>query len=541
MTYQINNTAGNLVAIIADGAIDSSTSLTLVGRKYAGYGEILQENLVKLLENFAYSVAPTNPVTGQIWYETDTQLLKYYDGSAWQAVTNAVQLTSSIDALRSGLVGYLAANVTAINSNVSAVLASVNAANAAIVSTNNNTVSYVDGLVSILTANAAAQSVSLASQRANIIALVGNVSALQSNTGVLAAGIGYTNANVTAANLTISGLTTNAATQQTSINSLQSNIAAANIAIGNNTTSISQININVNTVNANVSSANAAIAGLQSTVSQHTNTLATINANVTAANAAIASIQTLKAPLAGPTFTGTPAAPTPVVATDSTQIATTEFVHNVLPAGVIVQWYGNTATVPTGWALCNGQTVNGYTTPNLGDKFVMASGNSYAAGSSGGASSVVPTMAAAGTHYHGNASGYTTLTVDNLPEHNHAVTVTGAAASHTHNFTDVYAIVGDYELGPSTAPVRDRNSNYIYPSFYASNASDGDQDNGAYGFPSKTDPASPAITLTATEDSVGAGVSHRHVITADGSHTHTVNSVSIIPSYTALCYIMKVV
>jgi len=51
----------------------------------------------------------------------------------------------------------------------------------------------------------------------------------------------------------------------------------------------------------------------------------------------------------------------------------------------------------------------------------------------------------------------------------------------------MYAIVGDYGLGGSTASAYDRNGNYIYPSFYASNATDYDYDNGYYGFPSRTD------------------------------------------------------
>lgn len=62
-----------------------------------------------------------------------------------------------------------------------------------------------------------------------------------------------------------------------------------------------------------------------------------------------------------------------------------------------------------------------------------------------------------------------------------------ALGPHQHDFTDVYAIVGDYGLGGSTASAYDRNGSYIYPSFYAGNATDGDQDNGNYGFPSRTD------------------------------------------------------
>ena len=53
--YLINKTDGNLVAQIADGTSNISTSLTLVGRNFVGYGELLQEDLVKILENFAYN------------------------------------------------------------------------------------------------------------------------------------------------------------------------------------------------------------------------------------------------------------------------------------------------------------------------------------------------------------------------------------------------------------------------------------------------------------------------------------------------------
>ena len=53
MAYTINKTDGTVLATIADGTLDTSTSLQLIGKNYAGYGEILNENTVKLLENFA--------------------------------------------------------------------------------------------------------------------------------------------------------------------------------------------------------------------------------------------------------------------------------------------------------------------------------------------------------------------------------------------------------------------------------------------------------------------------------------------------------
>ena len=68
MAYTINKTDGTVLATIADGTLDTSTSLQLIGKNYAGYGEILNENTVKLLENFANSSSPTNPLTGQMYY-----------------------------------------------------------------------------------------------------------------------------------------------------------------------------------------------------------------------------------------------------------------------------------------------------------------------------------------------------------------------------------------------------------------------------------------------------------------------------------------
>jgi microcystin-dependent protein len=55
----------------------------------------------------------------------------------------------------------------------------------------------------------------------------------------------------------------------------------------------------------------------------------------------------------------------------NTNYATTEFVHNILPKGVILMWSGTIATVPTGWALCNGNTVSGVVTPDLRNKFIV--------------------------------------------------------------------------------------------------------------------------------------------------------------------------
>ena len=80
MAYTITTTAGTTLASIADGTVNSTaTSLTLIGKNYAGYGIFLNENYVKLLENFNSSTEPSAPLKGQLWFDSTNQLLKVYN------------------------------------------------------------------------------------------------------------------------------------------------------------------------------------------------------------------------------------------------------------------------------------------------------------------------------------------------------------------------------------------------------------------------------------------------------------------------------
>ena len=92
MAYAINKTDGTVVATVADGTLDTaSSSLSLIGKNYAGYGEVLNENQIKLLENFANtsSNVPTSPLQGQIWYNTTANQLQVYNGSSFKSVSGA--------------------------------------------------------------------------------------------------------------------------------------------------------------------------------------------------------------------------------------------------------------------------------------------------------------------------------------------------------------------------------------------------------------------------------------------------------------------
>ena len=84
MAYTINKTDGTVLATITDGTIDNTSSLTLFGKSYSGFGEALNENLVKLLENQASTSSPASPLKGELWFDTNTSQLKVYDGSAFK-------------------------------------------------------------------------------------------------------------------------------------------------------------------------------------------------------------------------------------------------------------------------------------------------------------------------------------------------------------------------------------------------------------------------------------------------------------------------
>jgi hypothetical protein len=84
MAYTINKTDGTVVTTITDGTVDNTTSVQLFGKSFSGFGEGLNENLVKLLENAASTSAPTAPLRGELWFDTNTSQLKVYDGSVFK-------------------------------------------------------------------------------------------------------------------------------------------------------------------------------------------------------------------------------------------------------------------------------------------------------------------------------------------------------------------------------------------------------------------------------------------------------------------------
>ena len=95
MAYTINLTDGTIFATVADGTINTDSSVTVVGKNYAGYGEFLNENFIKLLESNANTSQPSAPLTGQLWYDKTNSLLKVYSGTLFKNLGSATSATSA--------------------------------------------------------------------------------------------------------------------------------------------------------------------------------------------------------------------------------------------------------------------------------------------------------------------------------------------------------------------------------------------------------------------------------------------------------------
>jgi len=96
MAYTINRTNGTALLTLQDGVLNTTYTTSLIGRTYTNYGEALNENFIKLLENSSSSTAPASPLSGELWWDSANSILKVYDGSAWLALYTATSASKDI-------------------------------------------------------------------------------------------------------------------------------------------------------------------------------------------------------------------------------------------------------------------------------------------------------------------------------------------------------------------------------------------------------------------------------------------------------------
>jgi hypothetical protein len=102
MAYQIDRYNNTLLAVVEDGTVDQTTDLKFIGKNYAGYGEIQNENFLFLLENFAGANTPARPLGGQVWFDSANSKLKFYDGTQWRTTGGSETSASEPTGLAAG-------------------------------------------------------------------------------------------------------------------------------------------------------------------------------------------------------------------------------------------------------------------------------------------------------------------------------------------------------------------------------------------------------------------------------------------------------
>ena len=287
MSYIINKTDGSVLstAVISngtllDGTIDTGIGVALIGRNYPNYGQVQNDNFVRLVENFADSAPPSQSLSalsiliGTIWYDTTIKKIRVYDGTNWNPASSTI-----------------VANATPTSANYT-----ISAGDQWWDTVNNQLNSWTGNHWKLVGPDTAGMATLEAEIESNVASLNASIAQLRADTGT------YINANVSALNSTISQLRADTGTY------IDAGVSAIN-------GKIAQLRADTGTyINANVSALNTII-----------------QSNVGALNATIATL----APKNSPTFTGSPVAPTPDVGDNSTKVATTEFVTQAVEAGGI--------------------------------------------------------------------------------------------------------------------------------------------------------------------------------------------------------------
>jgi hypothetical protein len=105
MPYTVNKTNATESPnqyTVQDSVLNTQTDLNFVGKGYAGYGEVIAENFLHLLENFSNTTEPTKPIKGQLWFDSSTSKLNVFTGTSFQPVGGANYTTTSPTGLKAG-------------------------------------------------------------------------------------------------------------------------------------------------------------------------------------------------------------------------------------------------------------------------------------------------------------------------------------------------------------------------------------------------------------------------------------------------------
>lgn len=484
MPYTINKTNGDALVTVADGVLNTDYSVTFVGKNYGNYGAVFNENFLQLMENFSNSTAPSLPVEGQLWWDNVAKSLRVYYSGSWRPIPISNQITGTTNQITVSAISGSSFNLS-LPQNIhtdatptfrSLTLGTTTGAPLTVSSTglvanlNVDKLDNFDGSFYLDYSNFTnlPSLGTLSSQNANNVNITGgNISALTSPLPISAGGTGGATAEAARISLGLS------------------NIASASLPLSV---------VNGGTGSDNISGARNNL-GIGSIATQNSASISITGGTVTGlTNFGVLS--------------GTATVPTVAVATDSTQIASTAFVHNILPYGVILMWSGSLATIPTGWALCNGS--NG--TPDLRNRFIIGA--------------AVDDTSIARTTIEGTntITGGTKDAI--IVSHSHSGTTGNESASHSHVATSTVSDPGHFhrlpidEIGPTDTQSLRNTPN---------------ADEGIAG-DVRTEVSTTGVTVSTTIDN--NSTTHNHSFTTNSQGLSGTNQN--LPPYYALAYIMKV-
>jgi hypothetical protein len=87
MSYVIKKSDNTVLLELAEGFTDHvSSSLTFIGKNVSNFGELQNNNFLHLLENFASTSEPLHKLTGQLWFDKSSNVLKIYNSNQWQLI-----------------------------------------------------------------------------------------------------------------------------------------------------------------------------------------------------------------------------------------------------------------------------------------------------------------------------------------------------------------------------------------------------------------------------------------------------------------------
>ena len=537
MAYVITNSRGSVIATIESGEDNTSaTSITLLGPNYPAYGLPQNENFVYMLENFASNTAPSNPISGQLWFDTSTNTLYQRNTSAdWTALANNAYVQAQ--KISPVFTGNPTAPTTAVT-NISNTLA---------------TTSFVANYVEYInpaplnspfftgTPLAPTASNGVANNQVATTLFVSNLFnnvdtspyAVKNNTVLT----GLTSAPTPVLAARDSQIATTAFVRNVFENPDFSPYAPKVSPV---LTGIPQVPTASPATSTNQIASTAFVQGLFANVDLSlyapkaspvlTGTPTAPTPTSSDSSTRIATTAFVQAQKTSPEFTGVPTAPTAASGTNTTQIATTAFVQTAVAAiapaasvgaelaGSIKMW--GSATPPDNWAICNGQALSRTAYPTLFSRI----GTTYGAGD-GSTTFNLPDFrnrfpVGAGNTYNGGATGGFADAA--VITHTHTGS-TNTVANHQHSHVDRYfpvvaslanqTYVTSKEQMPSSPP---------YNGYLGEGSADRDNN----------------FWLT-YNDSTGAAGSHNHTITINAPDGSVSGTGRNLPPYLAGWWIIK--